>query len=270
MALVEVEGLHCGYGSEIVLKGINLSLDRGEVLGIIGPNGSGKTTLLRAVSGYLTPLKGRVLLDGRDVRTMGQREIARKMAVVTQSPEAILPFTVEEFVLLGRIPHWRRFQILEGDKDREIAQRAMVSADVQDLKDRPLRELSGGERQLVFLARALAQEPELMLLDEPTAHLDVGHQLKIMDLLLELREREGMSVMVVLHDLPLAALYCERLALLDRGRLKVCGSPFEVLREEVLSEVYRVQVKVIEHPLLKRPIPLPLPGAVPPDPSSRP
>ena len=257
MALLEVKGLSCGYGKRKVLEGINLSLSGGEVMGVIGPNGSGKTTLLRAISGWIRSMEGEVLLDGRDIRSIGQKEVARKMAVVAQAPQSIPSFTVEEFVLLGRIPHWRPFQVIEDRRDMEVAERAMHLTGIEDLRGRDMRELSGGERQLVCLARALAQEPELMLLDEPTAHLDIGHQLQIMDLLMELNGNEGLTLIVVLHDLNLASLYCQRLVLLDQGRIYREGTPQEVINEAMIRKIYGGDVTIQNHPLRQVPIILP-------------
>lgn len=261
VAMLEVKDLSCGYGRTKVLEGVSFSLQRGELLGLIGPNGSGKTTLLRTISGYLPPLEGKVLLEGEDLGSIAPRDLSRKVAVVTQAPGGLPPFTVEEYVLLGRIPHWGRFKLIEDRTDRKAVERAMALSGVLPLRERELRELSGGELQLVFLARALAQEPELLLLDEPTAHLDIGHQVQIMDLLLELRDG-GLTLLLVLHDLNLASLYCERLALLHRGRLHLIGSPWEVLREEVIEEVYGARVAVDASSHYPRPFLLPLPKGV--------
>lgn len=261
MAVLELRDLSCGYGKTKVLEGVNFSLQRGELLGLIGPNGSGKTTLLRTIRGYLPPLQGEVLLDGEDVTSITPRDLSRKVAVVTQAPGGLPPFTVEEYVLLGRIPHWGRFKFVEDRADRMAAERAMALAGVLPLRRREIRELSGGELQLVFLARALAQEPQLLLLDEPTAHLDIGHQMQIMDLLLELKDK-GLTLLLALHDLNIASLYCERLALLHRGRLHLIGSPREVLREEVIEEVYGAKVAVGRSSYYHRPFLLPLPKAM--------
>jgi len=258
--MLEIKGLSCGYGKRIVLHGVSFQIKRGEFVGIIGPNGSGKTTLLRAIDGLLHPSEGTIFLEGRRIHQMARRSLAQKVAVVTQSPEAAPPFSIEEFVLLGRIPHWGRFQLLETEGDLTIAEQAMVLTGIASLQERRMGELSGGERQLAFLARALAQEPRLLLLDEPTAHLDIGHQVQIMDLLRQLNREQSLTIAVVLHDLTLAGLYCERLILLHRGRLRKIGPPQRVLMKGVIEEVYQTRVRVMQTPGMGRSIILPIAG----------
>lgn len=259
-SILEIKGLSCGYGKRVVLHDVSFGIKREEFVGVIGPNGSGKTTLIRAINGLLSPQKGTILFEGETTKSMGRREQATKVAVVTQSPETTPPFSVEEFIMLGRVPHWGRFQLLETEKDGEIAERAMAMTGIGYLKGRRMGALSGGERQLAFLARALAQEPQLLLLDEPTAHLDIGHQIQIMDLLRKLNREASLTILVVLHDLNLAGLYCERLILLHEGRIHRIGPPKEVLTEGVIEEVYRTAVTVIEAPVRARPIIFPVPG----------
>ncbi|OGP53175.1 MAG: hypothetical protein A2Y65_06650 [Deltaproteobacteria bacterium RBG_13_52_11] len=258
--MLEGKGLSCGYGKRVVLRGVSFGIKRGEFVGVIGPNGSGKTTLLRAINGFLPLTKGTISLEGRGTDTMARRELAQKVAVVTQSLEAALPFSVEEFVLLGRVPHWGTLQFLETTKDVEIAERAMELTEIDHLRGRRMEELSGGERQLVFVARALAQEPHLLLLDEPTAHLDIGHQAQIMDLLRQLNREQSLTIVVVLHDLTLAGLYCERLILLHQGLLRKIGLPHSVLTKGVIEEVYQTTVRVMETPGGGMPIILPISG----------
>lgn len=255
--MVKVEDLSCGYGKEIVLKDISFEVKTGQFVGLIGPNGSGKTTMIRAISGFLPPQKGVILLNGNAVSRKRPRELAAKMAVVTQSPEATPPFSVEEFVLLGRVPHWDRFQLLETETDVEIAERAMVLTGISHLRGREMGKLSGGERQLANLARALAQGPDLLLLDEPTAHLDIGHQVQIMHLLKKLN-KEAITIVAVLHDLNLASLYCERLVLLNKGRLRCAGCPEKVLTEEIINEVYDTSIIVKEDFYMSRPLVFPV------------
>jgi iron complex transport system ATP-binding protein len=257
-SMLTITGLSCGYGKRIVLRELSFAIKKGEFAGVIGPNGSGKTTLLRAITGFLPFLKGTISLEGEETRHMGRRSLAQKVAVVTQAPDIMPPFSVEEFVLLGRVPHWGGFQLLETTKDRAIAEGAMEMAGIGDLRERRMGELSGGERQLVFVARALAQTPHLLLLDEPTAHLDIGHQVQIMDLLRELNREGSLTIIVVLHDLTLAGLYCDRLILLNEGRLRAIGSPQGVLTKKVIEEVYQTQVTVTETPSGGRPVILPV------------
>jgi iron complex transport system ATP-binding protein len=259
-SMLEIKGISCGYGKRIVLFDVGFEVQKKEFVGVIGPNGSGKTTLMRAINGFLPLTKGAILFERTRINRIVRRELATKMAVVTQSPEGVPPLSVEEFILLGRIPHWGRLQLLETKQDVEIAERAMALTKIDHLRGRRMEELSGGERQLVFVARALAQEPRLLFLDEPTAHLDIGHQVQIMDLLRQLNRERSLTIVVVLHDLTLASLYCDRLILLHKGRLHSIGSPSDVLTEGVIAEVYRTGVTVMETPVGGRPIILPVAG----------
>ena len=250
--ILKVKNLSCGYDSQIILSDINLTVEKGKLLGIIGPNGAGKTTLLRAITGIIRPKQGNIFFEDKDIYQIGLKELAKKIAVVPQSI-IVNSITVEEFVLLGRIPHYKRFQFLETKKDQEIAKKALELTDTLKLKDRSILEISSGERQLVLIAKALAQEPKLLLLDEPTAHLDIGHQIKIMQLIKKLNETENLTVLVVLHDLNLASQYCEELVLLNEGKLIRQGSVNEVLNYRDIEMVYKTTVLIKENPLNKRP-----------------
>ena len=255
--MVRVENFSCGYGKDLVLKDINFEVKAGQFIGLIGPNGSGKSTMIRAISGFLPPQKGFILLNGKAVSRKRHRNLAKKLAVVTQSQEATPPFSVEEFVLLGRVPHWSKLQLLETKKDIEIAEKAMALTGISHLRGRAMEKLSGGERQLARLARALTQKPALLLLDEPTAYLDIGHQVQIMQLLNKLN-KEATTIVAVLHDLNLASLYCERLVLLKNGRLRCAGSPEEVLTEAIINEVYDTSITVKEDFHISRPLVFPV------------
>jgi iron complex transport system ATP-binding protein len=250
--VLEVKDLICGYDSEFVLQNINLKVEDRELIGIIGPNGSGKTTLLRVISRMLKPKKGIVLLEGKNIWQMEFKELAKRIAVVPQS-FASVGMSVEEFVLLGRIPYFRRFQFLEAKKDFDIAQKCMALTDTLKLKDQPLAEISGGERQLALIARALVQEPRLLLLDEPTTHLDITHQVGILDLIRRLNKELGLTVIMVLHDLNLASEYCQRLVLINEGRIHKIGRPEEVLNYQVIEEVYKTIVVVRKNPISSKP-----------------
>jgi len=249
---LELREVSCGYPGRFALKAIDLKVYDGEFLGIIGPNGSGKTTLLRAMSRILTPQKGMVFLQGEDIRRMDYKDVALRIAVVPQGI-GFLDINVEEFVLLGRIPYLRGFRFLESKTDFEIAQKSLELTGVRSLKDRRLFEISGGERQLVLVARALAQEPKLLLLDEPTAHLDIGHQAAVLSLVKKLNRELGITVVIVLHDLNLASEYCHRLLLLDSGRVHKIGSPEQVLDYKVIEEVYKTLVVTGESPVSRKP-----------------
>jgi len=239
---IEATGLRFSYGPVPVIDDVSLTLRRGEMLGVIGPNGSGKSTLLRLLSGVLRPQAGAIAIHGQPLATYARRELARAIAVVPQDTLIEFPFSVTEVVLMGRSPHLGGFAF-EGDRDLEVARAAMRRTGVLELADRSIHALSGGERQRVILARALAQEAGILLLDEPGAFLDIRHEVEIYDLLQEL-QGEGRSVISVLHDLNLAALYCDRVALLKAGRLVRLGPPAEVITYALLTEVYETEVYV--------------------------
>lgn len=250
---VEALNLSCGYDAKFVLKDINFKIENNELIGVIGPNGSGKTTLIRAMTRILKLRGGKVFFDGIDINRIGFRELAKTVAVVSQNYDLDFAIPVEDFVLLGRIPYQRAFQFLETEKDLEIVEQAMELTDTLHFKDRPLGELSGGERQLVFIARALAQEPRLLLLDEPTSHLDIAHQVKILDLIKKLNKQNQLTVMIILHDLNLAAEYCDRLVLMNSGSIYKIGMPQEVLTYQNIEEVYKTVAVVEKNPISSKP-----------------
>jgi iron complex transport system ATP-binding protein len=244
---LRVDGLTCGYGARMVLDGFSLALHRGEFLAVVGPNGCGKSTLVKAVSRALRPAAGTVSLAGRDIWQMRPRELARQVAVVAQETGVEFDFTVEEVVAMGRLPHLSRFR-RETEADERAVRRAMEATNTLPLASRLVTGLSGGERQRVMVARALAQEPELLLLDEPTAHLDITHQIELLDLTRRLNRERGLSVVAVLHDLNLAAQYAARLLMMKDGRRFAEGSPTEVVTESNVAAVYGSRVKVTVHP----------------------
>ena len=239
---IRVEAVTFAYGSDAVLRDVSCTIGRGEFVGIIGPNGSGKSTLLKLMSGYLRPARGLVAIDGSPAERLSRAALGRLIGVVPQDTLVALPFTVMEMVLLGRTPHGAGFAF-EGEHDLAAARRAMERTDTVALAGRRVTELSGGERQRVILARALAQEPRILLLDEPAAFLDIRHEVEMYDLLRDL-QREGMTVVSVLHDLNIAALYCDRLVLLAGGQVARAGTPAEVVTYQMLTEVYGTEVYV--------------------------
>ncbi len=236
MKAVMVRGLDLAYGGRPVLHRVELTVEEGGFQVLIGPNGSGKTSLLKAIAGLL-PARGAIEILGRPLGGYGRRELARLLAVVPQQPVVDFPFTVAETVLLGRSPHLGLLAG-EGERDQRLAREAMAFTETTHLAGRRLDELSGGERQRVIIARAICQEPRLILLDEPTAALDPAHQVRIMDLLERLRRERGMTVVMVSHDLNLAAMYGEQLALLHDGRIVARGTPEEVLTAPALAASY--------------------------------
>ncbi len=254
--MLSIRGLHAGYPSRPVLRGIDLDAARGEMLAVIGPNGCGKTTLLRAVAGMLPADAGEITVAGAPVRAASAAAMARRVAAVTQSVTLPQGFTAFQVALMGRTPHLRLLQS-EGRHDVEIVRAAMQRADCWQLRERPVEELSGGERQRVVIARALAQEPELLLLDEPTSHLDLQHQVDTFRLLLELCHEQHLTVVAVVHDLTLAAMFADRIALMADGRIAAYGAPSDVLQAHTVEEAYGLAVRVLVHPVTGRPIVVP-------------
>jgi iron complex transport system ATP-binding protein len=250
--MIRLEKIQCGYGPKIVLDGIDLEIKKGEFVGIIGPNGSGKTTVLRAITRLIKPVRGKIFLDDRDIYSLNHQEIAQQIAVVSQNLP-VITMTVKEFVLLGRIPYYKNLQFFENKQDLIAADRAMIMTDTERLKDHFMSEMSGGEVQLAFIARAIAQEPSLLLLDEPTAHLDITHQVSILDLIKRLNRQFNLTVIIVLHDLNLASEYCDRLVLMDSGKIQKAGTPEEVLTYNDIEEVYHTVVVVEKNPLSGKP-----------------
>lgn len=243
MISLNINGVECRYGSIKILEDISLSLKAGDFVGILGPNGSGKTTLLKSVSRTLKPSKGAILLNEKDVYTLKNIEVAKQMAVVPQDNAVSFSFTALEVVLMGRNPHMERFQ-METEKDMAIARRVMNLTNTWQLASRPVNELSGGERQRVIIARALAQEPKVLLLDEPLTYLDIINQLEIMDLIKSLCMSEGLIVMAVVHDLNLAARYCNHALLLKSGKVFAAGPIDKVLTSENIKNVFKVEAMV--------------------------
>ena len=260
MDALVLEDVSGGYGTRPVLKGVSFRVGAGEFVGVIGPNGSGKSTLVRGISRILPVLSGRVFLEGSDAAGMTRREIARRLAVVPQTQPLFYDFTVDEVVRMGRTPHLGRFQ-LAGATDREACRRAMEATEVYHLRGRSLAALSGGERQRALIARALAQQPRLLLLDEPDAHLDINHKVEVFDLLAELNRSEGLTVVCISHDLNLAALYARRIILLTEGQVAADDTPEAILTEPILRRTYGVETVVRPHPVTGRPQVNLLPGA---------
>ena len=253
---LEVRALHAGYRDRDVLDGVDLTVDGGELVAVVGPNGCGKTTLLRAISGVHAIASGSVTLDGADVASMPRAAIARRMAVVAQAAALPEGFTAFAVALMGRTPHLRLLQG-EGARDLERTRAAMERADCWDLRDRRVEELSGGERQRVILARALAQEPDVLLLDEPTSHLDIAHQTETFRMVLDLCRERAIAAVAVVHDLTLAAAYADRIALLHDGRIIADGAPADVLRAALIERAYGLPVTVMTHPDTGRPVVVP-------------
>lgn len=247
MALLEIRDLSFAYTREAVITGLSLSISPAEMVAVAGPNGSGKSTLLRLLSGSLVPDQGEILLAGKRLGEIGRRELARTIALVPQHTRLDMPYTAAEVVLMGRAPYLGRLG-LEGPADVAIARRAMEQTGTLDLATRPFSDLSGGERQRVVVARALAQRPSVLLLDEPTAHLDLRHQIAILELIAELNEERGLTVIAAMHDLNLAALYFRRLVFLKKGRICAEGPIPSILDRSHIREVFEAEIAVARNP----------------------
>lgn len=252
MVSIKINDLVVGYDASPVLAGVTLEVSGGQFVGIVGPNGSGKTTLLRAIARVLRPSSGEVLIDEREVFSISARELAREQAVVPQDTVPAFDFTALEIVLMGRSPHLGRFQS-ESASDMAITEQAMRHTGTWEVAQRPFAALSGGERQRVVIARALAQEPRVILLDEPTNHLDINYQFEILSLISRLNKERGLTVVAVLHDLNLAAQYCDTLVMIGGGNVQAMGTPSETLTAENVRRVYGAEVWVRKHPTSGRP-----------------
>ncbi len=249
--ILQIENL-CGGYKTFKMENVSFSLSKGDFAGVIGPNGAGKSTLMKLLLGDLRPSKGKILLAGKDLTAMTVGEKAKKIAVVTQHIEDT-SMSVLEYVLLGRLPYRAMFQFFEKRQDLEKAQQYMELTGIAKYSEQPLSSLSGGERQLAAMARALTQEPDLLLLDEPTSQLDICHQVEVLDLVRKLNRELGLTVLMIIHDLNLASTYCNRLILLQNGQVFTQGNPSEVLQYQTIEEVYHTVVVTRPNPITHRP-----------------
>ncbi|HHY77218.1 MAG TPA: heme ABC transporter ATP-binding protein [Clostridiales bacterium] len=245
---VKVENLYFFYGETNILEDINLSFQAGSFISIIGPNGSGKSTFLKNLSRYLEPQKGIVLLGGKDINQLSKKEISRNVSVVPQNILLEFDFKVKDIVMMGRHPYVNRWKG-ETEEDREIVEKAMKYTNILHFSDRSYNELSGGEKQRVILAQALAQQPKVLLLDEPISHLDLQYQVEILDLVKRLTVKEGMTVISVLHDLNMASGYSDKIIMLKDGKVYCQGKPEEVLTAENIAHVFNTNVSVSKNPV---------------------
>lgn len=250
--LMQVDQIGYRYNHQWVIRDISFALEPGELVGLIGPNGTGKTTLMKCLARLLVPQEGRIVWEGKPLSAFSQNQIARNMALVSQETSLVFSPTVIEAVLMGRSPYLKRFQ-LEGPKDLGLAEGAMERVRITPLRHRLLSELSSGERQRVYLARALCQEPKLLLLDEPTAFLDIQHQVNILDLVLSLNLEKELTILVASHDINLTAQYCQRLIMVRRGQIETIGTPEEVIQEGIIEKVFGTRVAVDENPFTRTP-----------------
>lgn len=256
---VRIETLRFAYGERTILNQISLDVRPGEIVGLIGPNGSGKSTLIKLLSAVLPLGAGKISLLGDDISTLSRRQIAQRLAVVPQEPRFAFPFSALEVVLMGRHPHLSGLAF-EAEEDIEIARSAMRRCGVESFADRPVQQLSSGERQRVVFARALTQQPSILLLDEPASFLDIRHQVELYDLVRAEATERGVAVLSVLHDLNLAAEYCDRIALLSDGQLAANGPTDEVFSYSNLKQVFGTEVYVDTNSLTGKMLVVPLSG----------
>jgi iron complex transport system ATP-binding protein len=258
MDFLKIENIESGYIDNVVLEGISFAISKGDSIGIIGPNGGGKTTLLKTLSHIIRPSRGSVFLEEKNIHRLSARSLAKKIAMVGQGISSIFSFTVEEIVLMGRNPY---IGVLGHENKDDIAKmnRALELTGLMSFKNRYIDELSAGEKQRVVIAKALAQEPKLLLLDEPTTHLDIGYQTDILDLISSLKRQEQLTVMCVMHDLNLASQYCDKLLLLDKGRIVDFDVPGKILRYDLLEKIFNAKCLVDDRILSGKPVVIPYP-----------
>ena len=252
--ILEARDLFCGYGRSAVLKQISFSVEKGQIIAVIGPNGCGKTTLLKTLARVILPVQGQVLINGTEIRRMNRNRLARTLARMSQTLDAP-PMTVGQYVLMGRLPYFSRYQFFEQARDLEKAEQALALLGIHHLWDTPMAGISGGQRQLAAMARALVQEPDLLLLDEPTSHLDITHQAVILKQIRERNRQHSLTVIMVLHDLNLASEYAHQLMLIHGtdGTIFRTGPPEQVITPAVIQAVYHTSVLVQRHPVSGKP-----------------
>lgn len=251
--MIKVDRLAGGYGKKPIVKDISLDIKKGEFFALLGPNGSGKTTLFKLITGQLPVISGDILIDGKVMSKLTKLEKAKKVAVLSQEVQMTFDYTVEEIISLGRYPHQKGLLKTLSTYDHEVIDAVMEISKVERYRKKQFRLLSGGEKQRVLLAKALAQEPEILLLDEPTNHLDIKYTFQMLDLLKEWQQTKGLTIFAILHDLNVASLYADRVALLYEGSFLEVGDVNTLRKEEQLKKVYEVEVKTQAHPLVPKP-----------------
>lgn len=250
--ILQVKDLSCGYGKGDILHNVKFDIETGKIVSIIGPNGSGKTTLFRALSRILKPSNGNIYINNKDINLITYRELASEIAVVSQDISAAW-ISVEDYIVMGRIPFFKRFQLFESENDLQIAEKYIQMTGIDRLRNKFMNEISGGERQLAVITRALTQEPRVLFLDEPTSHLDIMHQVGILDLVKKLNAEYGITVVMIVHDLNLASEYSDKMILINNGTVYNQGTPDEVLTYKALEDVYKTIVIVEKNPLSGKP-----------------
>jgi len=253
MSRIHANQVNFSYDQKQILHDVTLEMEKGKFTGIIGPNGSGKTTFAKLMSKLLKPETSTIYVNNQDINTIKISDLAKVMAMVPQASQINYDLTVYEVVMLGRTPHLKRFQ-RESDYDLNLVEEVMKETDTWQYKDRMIHQLSGGERQRVIIARALAQEPEILILDEPVTYLDIHHQLQVMSLIKELSNKRNMTIITILHDLNYALKYCDHVVLLSEGRVFKHGEPKDVVTKDHIKSVYNIDVSIMDHPVTNHPM----------------
>lgn len=253
MNSIRVDGIQVGYGDKVIISDLSIDIPRGKTTTIIGPNGCGKSTLLKSIGRILNIKKGAIFLDGKEIHEMPTKELASKMAILPQSPIAPEGLTVEELISYGRYPYQKGIGKLKAE-DKKIIAWAMEATNLYDLRFQTVDSLSGGQRQRVWIAMALAQETDVILLDEPTTYLDMAYQLEVLELLDELNKEHGCTIIMVLHDLNLASRFADYMVAMGQGRIIKAGATHEVMTKPVLEEVYQIDATIVSEPDTGRPI----------------
>ena len=254
---IEIERIECGYGQKFTIKDLSFQVPRGKLTSVIGPNGAGKTTLFRTITGMLPLKSGKIVVNGVPIDQMNHKMIAKHLAIVNQTVEAD-SISIEDYVLLGRLPYHTSFQLFESKEDYAIAEECMKLTGVWEKRHKLMNQLSGGEQQLAAIARALTQQTDILLLDEPTSHLDISHQMKILNLVQRLNRERNLTVLLIIHDLNLASEYSDQLVMLKSGRAHVTGTPEEVLTYKNIEMVYDTLVVTQKNPLSGKPCVFPV------------
>lgn len=243
MKELEVEKIKYGYGEKMVLNEISFSVRKGEFISILGPNGSGKSTLLKTLNNIYKPWEGKILVRGKNIKELKKKELAKNMALVLQDNSVDYEFTVEDIVLMGRHPHKGRFQ-REDENDYKIISESLEMTNTTELRHRKITELSGGERQRVMIAKALAQRASIILLDEPTSHLDINHQIEILKLLKDMNKKKGTTIILVIHDINLGVRYSDKIIILNKGKILDKGKPEEIITKKNIESAYNIKVAI--------------------------
>ena len=250
--MISGKNLKVGYEQKIIIEDLSIKVNKGEVVSIIGPNGCGKSTLLKTLSRMIKPVSGNVYIEDKDIKTMKNKKIAQKICLLSQHNNAPMDLTVEELVYFGRIPHKKWYET-KNSEDKEIVDWAIENTGLTKYKNTPIGSLSGGERQRAYIAQALCQKPDVLLLDEPTTYLDISYQLEVMELVRNINEKFNITIVMVLHELNQASKYSDRLIIMKKGSIVCDGCPNEIVNKEVIKDVYSIECDIDKDPITNKP-----------------